>query len=373
MRSEEDRESMGGNRLRLPALMILLLCSPAVAHSKCVLFNFGDSNSDTGGLMAGLGLYLGPPSGRQFFHRPTGRFCDGRLYIDFLCERLKMSYLSPYLESLPGSNFTHGVNFAVAGAATESTAIPFPLSTQVLQFLHFKNRTRELRPQGSGSLLSEKEFQNAVYSIDIGQNDVSTPFSANLSYAEVVVKIPSILSRIGAAIEASQSLLLHENGGRKFWIYNTGPLGCLPQKLALLKKDDSELDSLGCLADLNDAAKAFNAGLSELCDRLRSDFKNATIVYTDVYAIKQDLIANHTKYGFENPLMACCGYGGPPYNYKFRMTCGEPTVTACAEGSRYISWDGVHNTEAANSIIASKILSAKYSTPQIKLKDLCKG
>ncbi|URD79174.1 hypothetical protein MUK42_18693 [Musa troglodytarum] len=103
--------------------------------------------------MAGLGLYLGPPSGRQFFHRPTGRFCDGRLYIDFVCERLKMSYLTPYLESSPGSNFTHGVNFAVAGAATESTAIPFPLSTQVLQFLHFKNRTRELRPQGDAHLL----------------------------------------------------------------------------------------------------------------------------------------------------------------------------------------------------------------------------
>ncbi|RWW63353.1 hypothetical protein BHE74_00029475 [Ensete ventricosum] len=366
---------MGGNRLRLPALLILLLCSPAVAHSKCVLFNFGDSNSDTGGLMAGLGRYLGPPSGRQFFHRPTGRFCDGRLYIDFLCA-LKMSYLSPYLESSPGSNFTHGVNFAVAGAATESTLIDSVSADG-------------LGGSGSGSLLSEMEFHDAVYSIDIGQNDVSTPFSANLSYAEVVVEIPSILSRIRAAIEASQSLahthvelsvhhfaslqLLHENGGRKFWIYNTGPSGCLPQKLALLKKDDSELDSLGCLADLNYAAKAFNAGLSELCDLLRSEFKNATIVYTDVYAIKHDLIANHTKYGFENPLMACCGYGGPPYNYKFRMTCGEPTVTACADGSRYISWDGVHNTEAANSIIASKILSAKYSRPQIKLKDLCKG
>ena len=65
----------------------------------------------------------------------------------FLGESLKINYLSPYLES-SGSDFTHGVNFAVAGAATETTAIPFPLSTQVQQFLHFKNRTRELRPQG---------------------------------------------------------------------------------------------------------------------------------------------------------------------------------------------------------------------------------
>lgn len=71
--------------------------------------------------------------------------------------------------------------------------------------------------------------------------------------------------------------------------------------------------------------------------------------------------------------MACCGYGGPPYNYRFRMTCGQPNVTACPVGSRYISWDGVHYTEAANTIIALKILSAKYSEPQIKLENLCKG
>lgn len=91
--------------------------------------------------------------------------------------------------------------------------------------------------------------------------------------------------------------LLHQNGARKFSIYNTGPFGCLPQKLALLKTNDSKLDELGCLADFNNAAKAFNAGLSALCDQLRSEFKNATIVYIDIYAIKYDLIANHAKYG----------------------------------------------------------------------------
>lgn len=62
-------------------------------------------------------------------------------------EGLKINFLSHYLES-SGANFEHGVNFAVAGAATVTTYIPFPLSTQVLQFLHFKNKTRELRPQG---------------------------------------------------------------------------------------------------------------------------------------------------------------------------------------------------------------------------------
>lgn len=47
------------------------------------VFNFGDSNSDTGGLSAAFGQ-AGPPHGESFFHRPAGRYCDGRLIIDFI-------------------------------------------------------------------------------------------------------------------------------------------------------------------------------------------------------------------------------------------------------------------------------------------------
>lgn len=90
---------------------------------------------------------------------------------------------------------------------------------------------------------------------------------------------------------------LYDNGGRRFWVHNTGPLGCLPQKLALPRKDDSVLDKHGCLIHYNNAAKEFNARLSILCDELSSKLKNATIVYTDIYALKYDLIANYTKYG----------------------------------------------------------------------------
>ena len=71
-------------------LVILCLCLPLFVHSQCnrkpVVFNFGDSNSDTGGYSIGLGLNFGPPNGRTFFHQPSGRLCDGRLIIDFLCK-----------------------------------------------------------------------------------------------------------------------------------------------------------------------------------------------------------------------------------------------------------------------------------------------
>lgn len=66
-----------------------------------VIFVFGDSNSDTGGLVAGLGFPVNPPYGRSFFARSTGRLSDGRLLIDFLC---KLAPLPPLIFFLSACN-----------------------------------------------------------------------------------------------------------------------------------------------------------------------------------------------------------------------------------------------------------------------------
>lgn len=47
------------------------------------IFNFGDSNSDTGGISAAF-FPKPDPFGETFFHRPAGRASDGRLIIDFI-------------------------------------------------------------------------------------------------------------------------------------------------------------------------------------------------------------------------------------------------------------------------------------------------
>lgn len=90
---------------------------------------------------------------------------------------------------------------------------------------------------------------------------------------------------------------LYDQGGRNFWVHNTGPLGCLPQKLSLVEKTSQDLDQHGCISRYNDAANLFNEGLRNLCQGLRSELKDATVVYVDIYAIKYDLIANSSKYG----------------------------------------------------------------------------
>ncbi|KAJ4956414.1 hypothetical protein NE237_013197 [Protea cynaroides] len=346
-------------------------CAEQVCKRKAVIFNFGDSNSDTGGLAAGLGYNIILPYGRTFFHRPNGRLSDGRLVLDFLCENLTTNFLTPYLDSL-GSHFTNGANFAVVGSSTLPKSVPFALDVQVKQFLHFKSRSLQIitsQLKGCSSRVVDDEgFLNALYMIDIGQNDLSDAFTRNVSYDQVVQSIPSIQAQIKSAVKT-----IYEQGGKNFWIHNTGPLGCLPQKLSLVPTTTEDFDPHGCIRSYNDVAQLFNRDLRVLCEEMRSEMAKATIVYVDIYSIKYDLIANSTKYGFQNPLMTCCGYGGPPYNYRIHLTCGQSGYMVCNEGIRSISWDGIHYTEAANAMIASKILSTDYSTPQLKLNFFCQA
>lgn len=101
---------------------------------------------------------------------------------------------------------------------------------------------------------------------------------------------------------------LHKNGARKFWIHGTGALGCMPQKLSMPRDDDSDLDEHGCIATINNVCKKFNSLLSEALDELRLTLKSSTIVFVDMFAIKYDLVANHTKYGELNLLYSLCSF-----------------------------------------------------------------
>lgn len=52
------------------------------------IYNFGDSNSDTGGKSASMWQIL-PPNGETFFGKPSGRYCNGRVVVDFIGKCLR--------------------------------------------------------------------------------------------------------------------------------------------------------------------------------------------------------------------------------------------------------------------------------------------
>ncbi|KAK4282830.1 hypothetical protein QN277_014158 [Acacia crassicarpa] len=341
------------------------------------VFNFGDSNSDTGDLAAGLGFQPPPPYGQTFFKTPSDRFCDGRLIVDFLVDAMDLPFLNAYLDSVGVPNFRKGCNFAAAGStilpATASSICPFSFGVQVNQFFRFKSRVLELLDKGrkfDRYVPAEDSFRKGLYMFDIGQNDLAGAFYSK-TFDQILASIPTILLEFETGIRR-----LYDQGARYFWIHNTGPLGCLPQNIAKFGTDLSKLDELGCVAAHNQAAKTFNLQLHALCQKLQGQYTDANITFVDIFTIKSNLIANYSKYGFEQPLMACCGYGGPPLNYDSRVSCGQTkvingtTITAkgCSDSSEYVNWDGIHYTEAANQYVASQILSGKYSDPSFSDK-----
>jgi hypothetical protein len=52
-------------------------------------------------------------------------------------------------------------------------------------------------------MINDEGFQNALYMIDMGQNDIADSFLKNLTYAEVVKRIPSIITEIKNAVKVS--------------------------------------------------------------------------------------------------------------------------------------------------------------------------
>ncbi|KAK6941125.1 hypothetical protein RJ641_030656 [Dillenia turbinata] len=54
---------------------------------------------------------------------------------------------------------------------------------------------------------------------------------------------------VGRFCDGQLNISVH--GGHNFWVRNSGPLGCLPMKLAITCKNTSDLDQHGCLQSLN--------------------------------------------------------------------------------------------------------------------------
>ncbi|KAM5564222.1 esterase-like [Rosa sericea] len=357
--------------------------SPALALEDCefpAIFNFGDSNSDTGGFAASI--YPPPtPYGETYFHMPVGRISDGRLIVDFLAKSLGHPFLSAYLDSL-GTNFSHGANFATSASTIRLPDLilpaggfsPFYLDIQYVQFRELKSRSQLIRQRGGifASLMPKEEyFSKALYTFDIGQNDLGEGFFGNKTIQEVNASVPDIITGFSTNIKK-----IYDLGARSFWIHNTGPIGCVPY--ILVKFPSAQKDEVGCAKAYNEVAQYFNHELKQAIVQLRKDLPLAAFTYVDVYSVKYSIFKEPKKYGFELPLVACCGYGGK-YNYNSSKGCGA-TITvngsqifvgSCKNPSARVNWDGIHYTEAAAKFVFEKISNGAYSDPPLPLKQAC--
>ncbi|KAI3957739.1 hypothetical protein MKX01_007570 [Papaver californicum] len=260
---------------------------------KCnfsAVFNFGDSNSDTGGISAAF-YAIGSPNGETFFGKPSGRVCDGRLIVDY----------------------------------------PIYRDVQISQFRQFKARIIDIvnsiqQEKGKANVPKAEDFSKALYTIDIGQNDLAYGFHYTTE-RQTRAAIPNIHDLFSTAVHV---LYIYKETSivgicaRVFWVHNTGPIGCLPVYNKYYANIPGSLDKNGCVILLNDIAQEFNKQLKSKLTQLKANLTSAAFTYVDAYTDKYNLINSANKVRSSvDPLDFCNGmYGG-----------------SCANPLEHISWN----------------------------------
>ncbi|CAO2186242.1 unnamed protein product [Urochloa humidicola] len=372
-------------------LLLLVFTSPAAAAPQVQvrqrryesIFSVGDSYADTGNGPVVFGWHgianpvMRPPYGSTFFHRPTGRNCDGRLPIDFLAKSLGLPLVPAFLArngTAASSSFRRGANFAVGGATALDNAFfhrwdppggnVFPLNTSLaVQMQWFESLKPSLcaTPKECKHLFGRSLFFVGAF----GVNDYLLSLAANKSIHEVRTFVPDVVRTISMAV---QRLIQH--GATTVVVPGVIPFGCAPPVLVTFADPDpAAYDArTGCLKAINALAAHHNTLLQESLRELQAKQHRppagdgVTVIYADFFTPVLDMVTSPAKFGFERDVLTLCCGGPGRFNYNKKVFCGDPGAGRCRDPSARLFWDGVHLTEAAYRYIAAGWLSIIKST-----------
>ncbi|XP_010277742.1 PREDICTED: GDSL esterase/lipase At1g28610-like [Nelumbo nucifera] len=363
-------------KILLVAVFLALASTNQVLSCYTSIFSFGDSLADTGNLLILQAQEHKPysrisrvPYGETYFHRPTGRSSNGRLVIDFIAQSLGLPFIPPFLQRNNSQPVQQGLNFAVVGATALDDSFlrergifnPDSNNSLGIQFQWFKQVLPSLCDPSTNC--RELLARSLVLAGEIGGNDFNHAFFEGKSFHDIRPLVPLVINAVTSTVQ-----MLIEQGAVTLLVPGNLPIGCSAAYLTQFQspnKDDYDPET-GCLKWLNEFAQKFNDHLVKELDGMRELYPHATIIYADYYNAAMRIYRSPSQYGFTNgALTACCG-GGGPYNYDRTAMCGDAGSRTCEDPSSYVSWDGIHLTEAAYRLIAEGLIRGPYAVPSIK-------
>ncbi|KAJ4951711.1 hypothetical protein NE237_028543 [Protea cynaroides] len=346
--------------------------NPSLKSNFSNIIAFGDSFTDTGnaGLMGGLKAFAGAlspgsPYGSSFSNQPpTTRFCDGRILVDFLSEAIHLPHLPPYQNN--SADFSKGVNFAVGG----STAFPgkffqdnnvgrtvmWKLAPDAIgkQLGFFQEFLNNMHCKGLTLIQCKNKLIRSLFWVgEIGYNDYFRRFGSSMT-------IQSIMETL-INFKINLIKLLLDNGARFMIVQGLPPMGCFPMYRSTASAGDRDND--GCCQSVNSIAKTHNELLMNKLGEIRTQYPNCVIAFADIWNAFLTILKNPSKYGFQETSKACCGAGTGPFNYNPNSICGSPGTSKCQNPGQFMSWDGVHPTEALYGKLADLLFNQGFMQP----------
>ncbi|CAJ1940836.1 unnamed protein product [Sphenostylis stenocarpa] len=329
----------------------LVLFSFSTSEDLPATFVFGDSLVDVGNnnYLVSFSKANYVPNGIDF-GKPTGRFTNGRTISDIIGQELGMDLTPPYLApTTVGPVILKGVNYASGGGGILNfTGKVFGGRLNFDAQIDCFANTRQDIIISIGFPAALNLLNRSLFSVSIGANDfINNYLTPALPFSERKTVSPQFFVTKMISKLRLQLTRLFNLGARKIVVANVGPIGCIPSQ-----RDANPGAGDSCISFPNQLAQLFNAQLKDLVAELNSNLEGSSFVYADVYQILEDILQNYVALGFVNPYSACCHVAG---SFGGLVPCG-PTSKVCWERSKYVFWDPYHPSDAANVIIAKRLL-----------------
>lgn len=339
--------------------------SPPACRSIDAMYAFGDSTTDTGNAVLtgspGFQIADRAPYGNTF-GRPTGRFSDGKLIVDYLCDDLGVNLLPPHLQENGGGS----QNFAVAGATAlepnelqqyggVSSPSSYSLGTEMGWFHNAVT-----------SPLTEK---SVIYFGEIGGNDVNYAFASGKPPAEAAKLIPHVMDKVNSSLESIVAA-----GAQRIVVQGNFPMGCLPTYLKRMSGEG--LDQHGCVQSISAVSDQHNSRLLEVLKDVQARHSGVELVYLDTTAAYLHVLDHASEYGFSNVADACLN-SSPLLLQKqdANKTASNRAINAaggtCSDPRTYISWDGIHLTGAMYHTLMDLFVHNGFSSPSPSFIGAC--
>ncbi|GER34216.1 GDSL esterase/lipase [Striga asiatica] len=289
---------------------------------------FGDSLVDNGNNNGILTLaranYM--PYGIDFPQGTTGRFTNGRTFVDILAQLLGFpNYIPPYARArgrqlLQGANYASGAS-GIRDETGNNLGDHMSMNQQVDSFAATVQQLRRFFRGDDvtlGAYLSKCIFYAGLGSNDYLNNYFMTDYYSTSSQYTPKAYAASLIQDYTKQL----TLARYEGNGSR------------------------------CNEDINNAISLFNTGLKRIVDRFNKG--GAKFVYLDSFESSKDLVQNAKSYGFQVVDKGCCGVG----RNNGQITC-LPLQMPCDDRRVYVFWDAFHPTETANILLAKKAYSSK--------------
>ncbi|KAK7261758.1 hypothetical protein RIF29_28077 [Crotalaria pallida] len=357
IKSEEAKMKMKSKEegvYMLFALLLFVLLVLGDAQDTTLvpaIITFGDSAVDVGNNDYLFTLFKAnyPPYGRDFVnHKPTGRFCNGKLATDITAETLGFkSYAPAYLSpQASGNNLLIGANFASAASGYDEKAAilnhAIPLSQQLNYYKEYKSKLAKV----AGTKKAASIINGALYILSAGSSDFVQNYYVNPLINKILTPDQYSSNLVGAFSSFIKDL--YKLGARKIGVTSLPPLGCLPAVRTLFGFHEN-----GCVSRINNDAQGFNKKINSAVTSLQKQLPGLKIVVFDIYKPLFDLVQSPSKSGFAEARRGCCGTGTVETT---SLLCNPKSIGTCPNATQYVFWDSVHPSQAANQVLADALI-----------------